>query len=97
MIYNNPLSNAVKFVVGSVWNGLVWFYRLFFSMEDIPQETNGQVFKQEFEQRMRIKFPQYRMNIRFFERGFHELCERSRHDKKPILVIMFNDDSDQTF
>ena len=48
-MYNNPLSNAVKFVIGGVWNGLVWFYRLFFSMDEIPQETNGRVFKQEFE------------------------------------------------
>jgi hypothetical protein len=63
-------------------------------MEDIPQDTNGRIFKEEFEQRMRIRFPQIRINIRFFDRGFYELCERSREDRKPILVIMFADDSD---
>ena len=46
---------------------------------------------------MRIRFPQIRLNIRFFERGFYELCEKSRRDKKPILVIMLTDNSDETF
>lgn len=66
-------------------------------MGEIPQETNGRIFKEEFEQRLRIKFPQYRLNIKFFARGFYELCEKSRRDKKPILVIMLNDDSDESF
>jgi hypothetical protein len=83
--------------VGSVWNGLVWFYKLFFAIEDIPQDTNGRAFKQEYEQKMRQRFPQIKLNLRFFERGFYELCERSRRDKKPILVIMLTDSSDETF
>ena len=46
---------------------------------------------------MKIRFPQIRLNIRFFDRGFYELCEKSRRDKKPILVIMLTDNSDETF
>lgn len=66
-------------------------------MDDIPQDTNGRVFKQEFDQIMRIRFPSIKLSIKFFDRGFYELCEKSRRDKKPILVMMLNNNSDESF
>ena len=39
-------------MIGSVWNGLVWFVRLFFSMDEIDIDTSGYLFKKEFEQRL---------------------------------------------
>lgn len=45
---NNPASNLVKYVVSSVWSGVVWIYKLFFAAEDVNQATNGGEFVRTF-------------------------------------------------
>lgn len=37
------------------------------------------------------------IKIRFFGRKFLELCKRSRNARKPILIIMLRDDSEETY
>ena len=51
-LWNNPLTNSVRYLFGAVWNGLVWFYKIFFSTGEVAVETNGAEFKQEFDRRL---------------------------------------------
>lgn len=37
------------------------------------------------------------VNVRFFERSFLELCEIARADRKPILVMMLNQQDEESF
>jgi hypothetical protein len=40
--------------------------------------------------------PETTVSIKFYERGFYELCERSRRDKKPILIVELRDENDES-
>ena len=53
VIFNNPISNFLKYCVGTVWSGLVWFTKLIIPGGDVAVETNGDQFKQSFEAKLR--------------------------------------------
>jgi hypothetical protein len=40
--------------------------------------------------------PLTEIRIKFYEREFYDLCERSRRQKKPILIVELRDESDES-
>ena len=93
---NNPISNMIKYFIGSIWSGLVWLKHSLF-LQEVHENTSGEEFKNDF----RDKIGRHNFNndikIRFFGNRFLELCQRSRRSRKPILIIMLRDDSEETY
>ena len=85
------MVNFVKYFVSTVYKGIVWFLNLFIAGNDIAIETSGHDFNLQLNQRLRELNLSGLFNINFFDRAFHELCQLSRRDKKPILIAMIRD------
>ncbi len=45
----------------------------------------------------RLEESKHEVDIQFFEKSFHELCQKSRREKKPILIMMLRDNTDGTY
>ncbi len=95
-LWDNPFVNFVKFFVSTIYKGIVWFFNLFIQRDDIAIETTGEQFKQLLDERLAALNLAGQFNVQFFNRQFHELCQESRREKKPILIVMLRDHSDDT-
>lgn len=94
-IYNNRLANGIKWVIGGLWNGIVWF----FTTTEEMQNNNlvGHDFKIEFTTKIQENHPDQTIDIKFYEKSFNELLMRSRRQKKPIVVLMMRDNSNESY
>lgn len=88
-LWNNPLVNGVKWI----WGGIVWVFKLFFS-GDVHEDTRGEEFQIDFQQRVVSLGLDSKLNIDFYTKTFHELCFEARGEKRPILIITMQDNSE---
>ena len=77
-----------------VWNGLLWFYKIFFTTGEVAIETSGEEFKRIVEQRVREMGMQDLFRLNLQSETFHELCAIARTDRRPILMLMLRDQTD---
>lgn len=91
-LYNNPLSNLVKYV----WSGFVWIFKLFFAADDVNQATSGEEFTRRLTQLVAEHNLGNRMRVDFFTRTFQELCLEARGSQRPILVVSLRDQTPES-
>jgi hypothetical protein len=86
-----------KTVLWGIYNGVASFMRAILMRGDVNPNTNGMEFVMTFRQALRNLHMENDIKVRFFERSFIELCTIARSERRPILVFMLNDQSDETF
>ena len=95
MVWDNPLSNGVKWVIGGVWNSWVWFTSWFFNLDDVDTNSTGDMFKQEFLHKTKLE--EQELKLKIYAGSFHNLCSRARRNRKPMLIIILKDNSQRSF
>ncbi|CDW77100.1 fas-associated factor 1 [Stylonychia lemnae] len=86
-----------KYFFLTIWNGFTYIFKTVFARGDVHPNTNGQEFAAVFDQAMRDLQRQNEVRVKFFDSSFHELCEKSREQKKPLLIVMLNEQDEETF